>query len=126
MRPPSGGRASVADGLSYIEPRALAEYERCFCTAEAIHAACEDYRAGASIDLEHDRASRERGDKVACDIRLLWGAHGVVEKLYEPIALWQAQCAGTVSGEALPGGHFIPEQLFAETADAIADFAAPA
>ena len=115
-----------SDGLRYIEPEALAEYERCFCTAEAIHAACEDYRASAGIDLEHDRASRERGDKIACDLQLLWGQHGVIERLYEPLALWQAQCAGTVSGRALPAGHFIPEQLYADTADAIAAFASPA
>jgi haloacetate dehalogenase len=108
-----------AQGLGYIEPEALAEYERCFCTAEAIHAACEDYRAAASIDLVHDRESRERGDKVACDIRLLWGAHGVIEMLYEPIALWAERCSATVSGRALPAGHFIPEQLFAETAQEI-------
>jgi haloacetate dehalogenase len=111
-------------GLDHIEPEALAEYERCFCTAEAIHAACEDYRAAAGIDLEHDRASRERGDKVACEIHLLWGAHGVIEKLYEPMALWQAQCTATVSGHAMPAGHYIPEQLFAETAAAIGAFAA--
>jgi haloacetate dehalogenase len=115
-----------ADGLKYIEPEALAEYERCFCTAEAIHAACEDYRASAGIDLEHDRASRERGDKVACDMLLLWGQQGVIERLYDPLALWRAQCHGEVSGHALPAGHFIPEQLFAETADAIAAFAAQA
>ena len=112
-----------AQALSYIEPEALAEYERCFCCADAIHAACEDYRASAGIDLEHDRASRERGDKIACDTLLLWGRHGVIEKLYEPLALWRAQCSAQVSGHAMPAGHFIPEQLFAETADAIAAFA---
>ena len=48
-------------------PRRSAEYERCFCRADTIHAACEDYRASASIDLEHDRASRAAGEKIACD-----------------------------------------------------------
>jgi haloacetate dehalogenase len=48
-----------SNGLGHIEPEALAEYERCFCRADAIHASCEDYRAGATIDLEHDRASRD-------------------------------------------------------------------
>ena len=52
-----------AGGLDYIEPQALAEYERCFCRAESIHAACEDYRASAGIDLDHDRASRARGEQ---------------------------------------------------------------
>jgi len=79
-----------ADGLAAYEPDALAEYERCFCRAEAVHASCEDYRAGASIDLAHDGASRDAGETVACDTLVLWGARGVVGRLYEPLALWQA------------------------------------
>lgn len=109
-------------GLSYIEPEALIEYERCFCTPEAIHAACEDYRASAGIDLVHDRESRVRGEKIACDTQVLWGARGVVQQLFQPLALWQAQCAGIVSGQALPAGHFIPEELPLETAHALRTF----
>jgi haloacetate dehalogenase len=108
-------------GLGHIEPQALAEYERCF-TPETIHATCEDYRASAAIDLTHDRESRERGDKVRCDMHVLWGARGVVHKLFEPLALWQAQCAGTVTGEPLPSGHFIPEELPLDTASALTRF----
>src|SRR5437763_2780078 len=100
-----------AAGIAHIEPEALAEYERCFCHEEAIHAACEDYRASAGIDLEHDRASREAGQKIACDTLVLWGTRGIVELLYEPLELWQAQCAGLVRGHAMPAGHFIPEEL---------------
>jgi len=109
-------------GLGHIEPRALAEYERCFCHAEAIHTACEDYRASAGIDLQHDRDSRARGEKIACETLVLWGAHGVVQRLFEPLALWQAQCAGAVTGWAMPAGHFIPEQLPEETAAALKAF----
>ncbi len=109
-------------GLSYIEPEALIEYERCFCTPEAIHAACEDYRASAGIDLVHDRESRTRGDKIACDTHVLWGERGVVHKLFEPLALWQAQCAGIVSGQPMQAGHFIPEELPLETAHALHQF----
>jgi haloacetate dehalogenase len=105
-----------AAGLGHIEAAALAEYERCFCRPEAIHSACEDYRASAGIDLEHDRASRERGDKIACDTRVLWGAKGVVQRLFDPLALWQAQCHATVSGQAMAAGHFIPEELPEATA----------
>jgi haloacetate dehalogenase len=115
-----GGWGSA--GVSYIEPQALAEYERCFCTPEAIHAACEDYRASAGIDLEHDRASRAAGQKIACDLLALWGARGVVAKLFDPLVLWQAQCAGAVTGQALPAGHFIPEELPEETAAALRAF----
>ena len=109
-------------GLSHIEPQALAEYERCFCTPEAIHSACEDYRASAGIDLQHDRESRTRGDKIACDTLVLWGERGVVNRLFKPLELWQAQCRGQVTGQALPAGHFIPEELPEATAQALADF----
>lgn len=111
-----------AGGLSHIEPQALAAYERSFCRPEAIHTACEDYRASAGIDLEHDRASRARGEKIACDTLVLWGARGVVQRLFKPQDLWQAQCAATVSGEAMPAGHFIPEELPAQTAEALRNF----
>ena len=116
-------------GLAYIEPAALAEYERCFSQPDTIHALCEDYRASASIDLVHDRASRAEqsngGGKVACDMLVLWGARGVVHRLFEPLALWQAQCAGRVSGQALPAGHYIPEELPQETAALLASFFKP-
>ncbi len=114
-----------AAGTGYIEPQALAEYERCFCRAEAIHTACEDYRASAGIDLEHDRASRERGDKVACDLLVLWGERGVVHRLFKPLALWQAQCAELVSGHTVPAGHFIPEEQPELTAQALRAFFGP-
>jgi len=109
-------------GLDFVEPEALAEYERCFCRSETIHAICEDYRASASIDLEHDRASRAAGQKLACDLLVLWGERGVVHRLFRPLELWQAQCSGTVSGRAVPSGHYIPEQLPELTADALREF----
>jgi haloacetate dehalogenase len=109
-------------GLGHIEPVALAEYERAYCRPEAIHTACEDYRASAGIDLTHDRESRARGHKIACDTLVLWGEHGVVQRLFDPLALWQAQCAASVTGWAMPAGHFIPEQLPEETAAALGAF----
>jgi len=111
-----------AGGLGYIEPQALAEYERCFCRADSIHAACEDYRASAGIDLDHDRESRARGDKIACDMLVLWGRNGLIEKMFKPIELWQAQCVGRVTGECMAAGHFIPEELHLETAQALKAF----
>ncbi|MGH6622344.1 MAG: alpha/beta fold hydrolase, partial [Burkholderiaceae bacterium] len=62
-----------------LDPRALAEYERCF-TPEAIHAMCEDYRAAASIDLEHDRA--DAATRIACPLHVLWGERGVVQRYF--------------------------------------------
>jgi haloacetate dehalogenase len=103
-------------GTAFIEPQALAEYERCFCDPLAIHAACEDYRAAAGIDLGHDRSSRAAGEKIQCDTLVIWGQRGVVNRLFDPLALWQAQCAGSVHGLAVAAGHFIPEELPQETA----------
>ena len=119
-----------SQGLDYIEPEALAEYERCFCNPApnaqglpaVIHSACEDYRASASIDLEHDRESRARGEQIACDTLVLWGGRGVVHRLFQPLTLWQAQCAGQVSGQAVPAGHFIPEEMPDLTAQALHAF----
>ena len=111
-----------SSGLGYIEPEALGEYERCFCNAQALHSACEDYRASGGIDLMHDRIGRELGEKIACDTLVLWGARGVVNRLFDPMALWQAQCSGVVSGHAMPAGHFIPEELPDATATALAEF----
>jgi haloacetate dehalogenase len=109
-------------GLGHIEPQAQAEYERCFCRPEAIHAACEDYRASAGIDLEHDRASRAAGANIGCDLLVLWGERGVVHRLFDPLALWRAQCDGRVDGRSLHAGHYIPEELPDATAEALAAF----
>jgi haloacetate dehalogenase len=111
-------------GLGYIEPQALAEYERCFKSFDAVHSMCEDYRASAGIDLAHDRASREKGQKIACDTLVLWGERGVVQRMFDPLALalWQAQCSKAVTGAALAAGHFIPEELQQVTAQNLKNF----
>ena len=119
-----GGWGS-SGGTAYIEAEALAEYERNFCTPAAIHGACEDYRASAGIDLQHDRESRAAGCKVECDLLVLWGERGVVHRLFKPLALWQAQCAMPVQGQAMAAGHFIPEEQPAETAAALLGFFSP-
>jgi haloacetate dehalogenase len=117
MKMGAGGK-----GLGFMEPQALAEYERCFCRAETIHAACEDYRASAGIDLDHDRDSRARGAKIQCDTLVLWGDRGIIGRMFDPMALWRAQCAAQVQGRATPSGHYIPEELPQETAQAFAEF----
>lgn len=101
-----GGWGSAGQG--FYAPEALAEYERTWCTPEAIHASCEDYRAAAGIDLVHDRA--DEAARIACPVRVLWGERGVVAKLFHPIEDWQAKCAQPVTGRALAAGHFIPEE----------------
>jgi haloacetate dehalogenase len=97
-------------GLGVFAPEALAEYSRCWNRPETIHAMCEDYRAAASIDLEHDRADREARRKIRCPLLVLWGAHGVIEKCFKPLDDW-ARVAANVRGHAVPSGHYIPEEI---------------
>ena len=97
-------------GATFFDPRAVAEYERCFADPDAIHGACEDYRAAATIDLEHDRADVAVGRRIECPVRVLWGERGVVHRLFTPIADWQAWARLPVTGRTTPGGHYIPEE----------------
>lgn len=112
-------------GVGHIESAALAEYERCFCNAATIHTMCEDYRASASIDLAHDRESRAQGKKITSDTLVLWGSKGVVNRLFQPKELWQAQCSAQVTGQVMQAGHFIPEELPTDTAAALRAFFLP-
>ena len=97
-------------GLDHFDARALAEYERCFSNPQTIHASCEDYRAAASIDLAHDAVAQT----VRCPMLVLWGARGVVNRLFDPLADWRA-VADHVSGRALPAGHYLAEEVPDET-----------
>ncbi|WP_213297928.1 alpha/beta fold hydrolase [Paraburkholderia sacchari] len=96
-------------GLEPFAPKALGAYRAALRQPGAVHAMCEDYRASATIDLDHDRADIERGHKVACPLRVLWGEHGVVGRCFDPLAEWR-KVARDVSGRALPCGHYIPEE----------------
>jgi haloacetate dehalogenase len=96
-----------------ITPEAYAEYFRCFSNPQTIHATCEDYRAGASIDLEHDEVDRPR--KIACPMMALWSERGNTGRTFDVKATWQARAAMPVSGKALPGGHFLPEETTEQT-----------
>ena len=100
-------------------PEALAEYERCFKNPDTIHASCEDYRAAATIDLEHDEA--DRGRKVECPLLSLWGSNGAVRKLYDALEVWRGY-AGTVLGRPLNAGHFLAEEKPEETARELLSF----
>jgi len=100
---------SGSAGLSPFAPEAWAEYVRCF-TPGMVHASCEDYRAAATIDLEHDRADRDAGRRVRAPLLALWGAKGVVERCFEPLDEWR-RVADHVEGRALPAGHYLPEEV---------------
>lgn len=108
-------------GGAFFDPRAYAEYERCFALPETIHATCEDYRAAATIDLEHDDADVEAGRKVTCPLLVLWGSKGVVARCFDPIADWQT-VATDVRGHALPTGHYLAEEAPDATLSALREF----
>jgi len=108
-------------GLQHFDPRALAEYERCFADTATIHATCEDYRAAASIDLEHDDADVAAGRKVVCPLLVLWGEKGVVNRLFDPLRDWGA-VALDVRGRTLPTGHFLAEEAPEETLRELREF----
>jgi haloacetate dehalogenase len=95
-------------------PEAVAEYTRCLRDPATIHATCEDYRAGASIDLVHDEADRQKGSRVTCPLLVLWSATGYVGRTQDVLAIWR-DYATNVRGQALPCGHFIPEEMPEET-----------
>jgi haloacetate dehalogenase len=101
------GRRS--SGLAPFDPRALAEYERCIALPGAAHGMCEDYRAAASIDLEHDRVDRDAGRLLQQPTLVLWGEQGVVHRCFRPLDEWR-RVAREVKGEALPCGHYIAEE----------------
>ncbi len=94
-------------GLAKFDAVALAEYERCFEDPATIHASCEDYRAAAGIDLEHDAA--DAAARVTCPLLVLWGDKGVVNRLFTPLRDW-SEVATDVRGLALPSGHFLAEE----------------
>jgi haloacetate dehalogenase len=99
------------------------EYLRCYDDPAAIHAICEDYRAAATIDLEHDRADEDK--RLSAPLLALWGAKGTVGALYDVTATWREKAAGPVDGKALDCGHLIqeeaPDALLAELLPFLSD-----
>jgi haloacetate dehalogenase len=94
---------------------AQAEYRRANGTPEGVHGMCEDYRAGASIDLVHDAADLDR--KIRCPLNVLWAENGAMDRLYDVLAIWRERAADVV-GKGMPGGHNMqegaPNELLAE------------
>jgi haloacetate dehalogenase len=99
----------------------IQEYLRCYRLPGGIHSICEDYRAAASIDLEHDAVDTGAGRKVEMPLLVLWGSKGVVGELYDVLATWGA-VAGDVRGRALDCGHSPQEECPAQTGAALLEF----
>ena len=102
-------------------PEAVAAYVKAFRDPATVHATCEDYRAAAGIDLEHDRADRAAGRHLAMPLLVLWGARGLVGRTYDMPGIWKA-VAAQVSGRAIDCGHFLPEEAPEATLAALRPF----
>jgi len=101
------GRRSA--GLAPFDPLALAEYQRCLALPGAAHGLCEDYRAAAGIDLDHERSDRDAARLIEPPLLALWGAQGVVHQCFRPLDEWR-RVARDVSGGPLACGHYIAEE----------------
>ena len=108
-----------ANAETNFPPEAVEEYVRCFVNPDTIHATCEDYRAGASIDLVHDEA--DFANKVTCPMLALWSETGYVGRTQNVLEVWK-EYATNVRGFSLPAGHFLAEELPDATYEAITGF----
>tara|TARA_Y100001951_G_scaffold46875_1_gene37059 strand:- start:35632 stop:36510 length:879 start_codon:yes stop_codon:yes gene_type:complete len=107
LRSVMGARSA---GMKPFTDEALAEYLRCLSLPGTAHGLCEDYRASAGIDLEHDRADVQAGRKLSVPLLALWGAEGTVGRCFDPLQEWR-RVAVDVHGKALPCGHYIAEEV---------------
>lgn len=96
---------------TFFHPEAMADYLAAARNPEMIRGMCEDYRAAATIDLEHDRASRAGGAKVQCPLMVLWGSKGKIGQWYDAPAIWRQYCSGPVTGGAVDSGHYLAEEV---------------
>ncbi len=106
-------------------PKIRAAYVEALSDSARVHAICEEYRAAATLDREHDDTDRKNGRRIACPILALWSGRGALGDWYAeaggPLALWRAW-GDEVQGRALEGGHFFPEEIPDETAEALERF----
>lgn len=110
----------AADAVA-LDQDAVAEYRRYFAQARVIRACCEDYRAGLSLDLEHDRASRDAGERIECPLLALWG--GARGGGGDTLDVWE-RWSTDVRGGPLPCGHFLMEEAPDATLDELEPFLA--
>jgi len=111
-----------AGDFGALSPAALADYERSFAQPATVVACCEDYRAGAGIDVLHDRADREAGRRVQCPVLVMWALRYLSSQ--SPLSTWQ-RWADDTQEVALDCGHFVAEEQPQACAKALADFFGP-
>ncbi|WP_284178314.1 alpha/beta hydrolase [Rhabdaerophilum sp. SD176] len=112
---------TAAKDLSAFDSRALRHYRAFFNDPSRIHACCEDYRAGATIDVDHDEASRQAGAQIDCPVLVLWGEVGIPAAGSSPLDAWKA-FAPRATGAPVRAGHFLPEENPTDTLAALKVF----
>lgn len=102
-----------------------AEYTEMYRDPARVHAICEEYRAAATLDVDHDEADLKQSRRITCPMLHLWASGGPLDTLYGqyggPLGIWQ-KWANNVHGQAVRGGHFFPEENPAETTKLLSKF----
>ena len=101
-------------------PELRSTYVEKFSDPETVHAICEQYRAAATLDFDHDQADRG-SHKIACPVLALWSATGPIAAWYEVLDVWR-EWASDVQGRSIDAGHFLPEEAPQEVAKELAAF----
>jgi haloacetate dehalogenase len=103
----------------------LDEYVSTYRDPARVHGICEEYRAAATIDVEHDRVDQEAGKRIECPMLHLWAKDGPLDTFYAKdggsLGIWR-QWAPRAQGEAMEGGHFFPEENPDDTAALVTKF----
>ncbi len=108
----------------FFAKEALADYMSAIHDPRMIQGMCEDYRAAATIDLEHDRASRAAGEKIRCPLLVLWGKKAKIEVWYDALGIWKQYCRAEVTGGPVDSGHYLAEEAPQEVLEHLARFLA--
>jgi haloacetate dehalogenase len=112
-------------GQGSFDPEVRAEYTETYRDPRRVHAICEEYRAAATLDIEHDKKDREESRRITCPMLHLWSAGGPLDTFYEKdggaLGIWR-KWADNVQGQAMKGGHFFPEENPLETTKLLSKF----
>jgi haloacetate dehalogenase len=124
----SGAPGAVFDnafGRGSFGPEVRAEYTETYRDSARVHAICEEYRAAATLDIEHDKVDQKESRRITCPMLHLWASGGPLDTFYEQeggaLGIWR-KWADNVNGQALKGGHFFPEENPTETTELLKKF----
>ncbi|WP_445222409.1 alpha/beta fold hydrolase [Bradyrhizobium sp. Pa8] len=112
-------------GQGSFGPEVRAEYIETYRDPARVHAICEEYRAAATLDIEHDKADQKEGRRIKCPMLHLWASGGPLDTFYEQnggaLGIWK-KWADNVQGRAVNGGHFFPEENPTDTTELLTKF----